>query len=93
MEKVHFSTYLSFFQTSGSSELYEDNEIFVKQFKLFFKKNINQETFSISYKEIVKVHVNMECSILHSLNHRSFRLLISGAGEVIATIYIDKIVC
>lgn len=38
MEKVHFSTYLSFFQTSGSSELYEDNEIFVKQFKLFFLK-------------------------------------------------------
>lgn len=37
MEKVHFSTYLSFFQTSGSSELYEDNEIFVKQFKLFFE--------------------------------------------------------
>lgn len=36
MEKVHFSTYLSFFQTSGSSELYEDNEIFVKQFELFF---------------------------------------------------------
>lgn len=85
MEKVHFSTYLSFFQTSGSSELYEDNEIFVKQFKLFFKKNINQETFSISYKEIVKVHVNMECPSLHSLNHRSFSLLISGAGEVMNT--------
>lgn len=51
MEKVHFSTYLSFFQTSGSSELYRDNEIFVKQFKLFFFLSINQKTFSKSYKD------------------------------------------
>lgn len=70
--KGAFSTYLSFFQTSGSSELHEDNEIFVKQFKLLFFLGINQKTFSISYKERVKVHMNMEFPILHSLNHCSF---------------------
>lgn len=79
MEKVHFSTYLSFFQTSGSSELYEDNEIFVKQFELFFFFNRIQKTFSISYKEIVKLHMNMESPILYNLNHFSFRLFITGA--------------
>lgn len=83
---MHFSTYLSFFQTSGSTELYEDNEIFVKQFKLFFFFfNINQKTFSVSCKKALEVHMNTLCPILYHFNQFGFKLLISGVGERINT--------
>lgn len=82
MEKVHFSTCLSFFQTSGSSELYKDNEIFVKHFNFFL---INQKTFSTICKEIVKVHVNMDHPVLYGLNCCSCSLVISDLGEIMNT--------